>query len=79
MLSGSKLQFLRYTHGITQKQMAEWCDVSIRYIGMVEHHDQIPSEEVYKAWLNCCYGVGEPIKKKDGAVGRPRKKKQGDE
>lgn len=69
MLSGEKLKFLRYTHGITQVKMSEWCDISERYVGMIEHNQFKPSKEVYDAWINCCYGVGKPLK--------PRANKQG--
>ena len=61
MLSGDKLKFLRYTMGKTQKEVAEWCNVSIRYIGMVEKGEETLSEETYKAWLNCIYGIGKPL------------------
>lgn len=64
MLSGDKLKFLRYSHGITQKQVATWCDVSIRYIGMIEANQEHPSEETYKAFLNCIYQIGKPVPKK---------------
>ena len=63
MLSGEKLQFLRITHKITQRQMAEWCGVSTRFIGMIEHNDRQPSPEVYNAMMNCIYNVGKPLKK----------------
>ena len=63
MLSGEKLQFLRITHKITQRQMSEWCGVSTRFIGMIEHNDRQPSPEVYNAMLNCIYNVGKPLKK----------------
>ena len=63
MLSGDKIKFLRYTHNKTQKQVAEWCNVSVRYIGMVEKGEEIPSEETYKAILNCIYGLGKPLPK----------------
>jgi transcriptional regulator with XRE-family HTH domain len=61
MLSGDRLKFLRYMHGKTQKEVAEWCNVSSRYIGMVEHGDEYMSEETYNAFLNCIYGVGKPL------------------
>lgn len=61
MLSGDKLKFLRYTMNKTQKEIADWCNVSIRYVGMVEKGEEIPSEETYKAWLNCIYGIGKPL------------------
>ena len=63
MLSGEKLQFLRITHKITQRQMAEWCGVSTRFIGMIENNDRQPSPEVYNAMINCIYNVGKPLKK----------------
>ncbi len=63
MLSGDKLKFLRYTMGKTQKQVADWCNVTDRYIKMVERGEEIPSEETYKAMLNCIYGVGKPLAK----------------
>ena len=63
MLSGERLQFLRITHKITQRQMAEWCGVSTRFIGMIEHNDRQPSPEVYNAMINCIYNVGKPLKK----------------
>ena len=58
MLSGDRLKFLRYTHEKTQAQIADWCNVSVRYVGMVESGEEIPTKQVYGAWLNCCYGVG---------------------
>ena len=64
MLSGDRLKFLRYTHEKTQKDIADWCDVSVRYVGMVESCEEIPSKEVYHAWLNCCYGIGKPLAKR---------------
>ena len=63
MLSSDKLKFLRYTHGVTQKQMAKWCDVTVRYIAGIEGGEYLPAEDVYNAWIDCCYGVGQPIKR----------------
>ena len=63
MLSGDKLKFLRYTMGKTQKEVAEWCNETVRYIGMVEKGEEVLSEETYKAWLNCIYGIGKPLPK----------------
>ena len=71
MLDGSKLKFLRYMHGKTQKQIAEWCDITIRYVKMVEHNEERLSQETYKAWLNCIYDIGKPVPRK--------KKKSGDD
>lgn len=69
MLGGEKLKFLRYTHGITQEKMAQWCDVSERYVGMIEHNQEKPSQEVYSAWINCCYGIGKPMEKRENKKG----------
>lgn len=63
MLSGDRIKFLRYTHNKTQKEVADWCNVSTRYIGMIEKGEEVPSEETYKAMLNCIYGVGKPLPK----------------
>ena len=61
MLSGKKLEHLRYIHGISQTKMAKWCDCTPRFIRGVEDDIYCPSEEIYNAMLNCIYGVGEPI------------------
>lgn len=79
MLSGDKLKFLRYMHNKTQKQVADWCNVSIRYVGMVENNEEIPAEETYKAWLNCIYGVGKPLPKEPRYNQTSKKKKSGDD
>lgn len=63
MLSGEQLKFLRYTHNVTQQRMSEWCDTSKRYICMIEKNECTPSQEIYDAWINCCYGIGSPIKR----------------
>lgn len=63
MLSGEKLKFLRYMHGKTQQQIADWCDITRRYVIMIEQNEYSPSDEVYNAWLDCCYGKGKPIKR----------------
>ena len=78
MLSGDKLKFLRYTMGKTQKEVAEWCNVSTRYVGMVEHGEEILSEETYKAWLNCIYGIGKPLPKEPRPNQTAKKKKLAD-
>lgn len=61
MLSGDKLKSLRIMHNKTQQQIADWCNVSKRFVGMVEHNEEFLSEETYKAWLNCIYGLGKPL------------------
>ena len=63
MLSGEQLKFLRIYNGVTQKKVAEWCNISIRYVGMVENNEERLSEETYNAWINCCYGIGKPLPK----------------
>jgi len=63
MVAGDVLKHLRILHGKTQKEIAEWCNVTTRYIGMVESMRQIPSDEVYHGWLNCVYGIGKPLPK----------------
>ena len=74
MLDNGKLKFLRYMHGISQVQMAKWCDCSERYIKMVENNEYTPSKEIYDAWLNCCYGIGRPIKREKINGSREKKK-----
>ena len=61
MLSGEQLKFLRIYNGVTQKKVAEWCNISIRYVGMVENNEERLSEETYNAWINCIYGIGKPL------------------
>ena len=63
MLNGSKLKYLRVIHNKTQKQVAEWCDIGIRYVKSIESGEEIPSEYTYNAFLNCIYGVGKPVPK----------------
>ena len=75
MLSGDKLKFLRYARGKTQQEVADWCNVSKRYVGMVEKGEEIPSEETYKAWLNCIYGIGKPLSKEPRYNQTAKKKK----
>lgn len=70
MLDGYKLKYLRVLHNKTQKQVAEFCDVSKRYITGIERGEFVPSEEIYNAFLNCCYGTGEPLVRKKGARGK---------
>lgn len=79
MLSGDKLKFLRYTMGKTQKEVADWCNISIRYVGMIENNQERLSEETYKAWLNCIYGIGKPLPKQPRPNQTSKRKKSGDE
>lgn len=75
MLSGERLKHLRYMHNVTQKQVSEWCNVSVRYIGMVESNEERMSEETYQAFLNCVYGIGKPLPKEPRNNQTSRKKK----
>lgn len=45
MLSGDRIKFLRYTHNKTQKEVADWCNVSTRYIGMIEKGEEVPDRK----------------------------------
>ena len=47
MLSGDKLKSLRIINHKTQKQIAEWCNVSIRYVGMVEHGEEFRKRQIF--------------------------------
>lgn len=75
MLSGEQLKFLRIYNGVTQKKVAEWCNISIRYVGMVENNEERLSEETYKAWINCMYGIGKPLPKEPRCNQTSKKKK----
>ena len=75
MLSGDKLSAIRIMNHKTQKQVAEWCNISSRYVGMVEHGEEFLSEETYKAWLNCLYGIGKPLPKETRCNQTAKKRK----
>ena len=75
MLSGEQLKFLRIYNGVTQKKVAEWCNISIRYVGMVENNEERLSEETYNAWINCIYGIGKPLSKEPRYNQTAKKKK----
>ena len=79
MLSGEQLKFLRYYNGKTQQQVADWCNVSKRYVGMVESNEERLSEETYNAWINCIYGIGKPLPKEPRPNQTAKKKKLADE
>lgn len=79
MLSGEQLKFLRIYNGVTQKKVAEWCNISTRYVGMVENNEERLSEETYNAFINCCYGIGKPLPKEPRCNQTSRKKKLADE
>lgn len=64
--------------GKTQKEVAEWCNISIRYVTMVENNEEILAEETYKAWLNCIYGTGKPLPKTPRCNQTSKKKKSAD-
>lgn len=61
MLSGDKLKFLRIMHEKKVKEVAEWCNVSDRFIYMIEANQENLSDETYHAYLNCIYGIGKPL------------------
>ena len=61
MLSGEQVKCLGVYSRVTEKKVAEWCNISIRYVGMVESNEERLSEETYKAWINCIYGIGKPL------------------
>ena len=79
MLSGEQLKFLRIYNGVTQKDIAEWCNISIRYVGMVENNEERLSEETYNAFINCIYGIGKPLPKEPRPNQTSKKKKSGEE
>ena len=76
MLDGTVLQRLRMRSGKTQQQVADWCNVSKRYIIYIEQNKEVPSEETYEAYLNCVYGTGEPLPKEPRCNQTSKKKKQ---
>lgn len=78
MLSGEQLKFLRIYNGVTQKKVAEWCNISSRYVGMVESNEERLSEETYNAWINCIYGIGKPLSKEPRYNQTAKKKKLAD-
>lgn len=79
MLDGTVLQRLRMRSGKTLVQVADWCNVSKRYIIYIEQNKEVPSEETYEAYLNCVYGLGKPLPKEPRCNQTSRKKKSGDE
>ena len=50
MLDGTVLQRLRMRSGKTLVQVADWCNVSKRYIIYIEQNKEVPSEETYEAF-----------------------------
>nr|DAH23391.1 MAG TPA: helix-turn-helix domain protein [Bacteriophage sp.] len=79
MLDGTVLQRLRMRSGKTLVQVADWCNVSKRYIIYIEQNKEVPSEETYEAYLNCVYGLGKPLPKEPRCNQTSRKKKSGEE
>ena len=61
MLDGTVLQRLRMRSGKTLQQVADWCNVSKRFIIYVEQNKMLMSEETYEAYLNCVYGLEKPL------------------
>ncbi len=78
MLDGTVLQRLRMRSGKTQQQVADWCNVSKRYIIYIEQNKEVPAEETYQAYLNCVYDVGKPLPQNPRPNQISRKKKSGD-
>ena len=79
MLDGTVLQRLRMRSGKTLVQVADWCNVSKRYIIYIEQNKEVPSEETYEAYLNCVYDTGKPLSHEPRYNQTSRKKKSGDE
>ena len=79
MLDGTVLQRLRMRSGKTLVQVADWCNVSKRYIIYIEQNKEVPSEETYEAYLNCVYGTGKPLPKEPRPNQTSKKKKLGDD
>lgn len=76
MLDGTVLQRLRMRSGKTLVQVADWCNVSKRYIIYIEQNKEVPSEETYEAYLNCVYDIGKPLPHEPRCNQTSRKKKQ---
>ena len=79
MLSGEQLKFLRIYNGKTQQKVADWCNVSRRYIIMVEQNEERLSEETYNAFINCIYDIGKSLPKEPRPNQTSKKKKSGEE
>ena len=79
MLSGEQLKFLSIYNGKTQQKVADWCNVSRRYIIMVEQNEERLSEETYNAFINCIYDIGKPLPKEPRPNQTSKKKKSGEE
>lgn len=79
MLDGTVLQRLRMRSGKTLQQVADWCNVSKRFIIYVEQNKMLMSEETYEAYLNCVYDLGKPLPHEPRCNQTSRKKKSGDE
>lgn len=76
MLDGTVLQRLRMRSGKTLVQVADWCNVSKRYIIYIEQNKEVPSEETYEAYLNCVYNLGKPLPHEPRCNQTSRKKEQ---
>ena len=79
MLDGTVLQRLRMRSGKTLQQVADWCNVSKRFIIYVEQNKMLMSEETYEAYLNCVYDLGKPLPHEPRCNQTSRKKKSGEE
>lgn len=76
MLDGTVLQRLRMRSGKTLVQVADWCNVSKRYIIYIEQNKEVPSEETYEAYLNCVYNLGKPLPHEPRCNQTSKKKEQ---
>jgi transcriptional regulator with XRE-family HTH domain len=56
MISGDKMRFLRQLHNISEKKMSEMIGKSDRWIRKIESGEEIPTNEVYTAYMNALYG-----------------------
>lgn len=65
MISGDKMRFLRQFHNISEKKMAEMIGKSDRWIRKIESGEEIPTNEVYTAYINALYGRVQKKAKKD--------------
>lgn len=63
MISGEKIKRLRLSRGLSQRQIAEFCQCDRAYISEIESFKRIPSEELYNKILKAIYTLEEKKKK----------------
>lgn len=68
MVSGDKMKFLRQYFNISEKKMAEMIGKSDRWIRKIESNEEVPTEEVYYAYINALYGKVKKKSKQDKEV-----------